>query len=113
MRATRNDKNQVLEKLKLQPEENAQEMVKLLSETRAALAHLRSEELEALALRAETMLAKYEGPSTRAARAHGMMASELAREQMLLGDLLAATSENLRVLRRVSSGGEGNSRWVR
>ena len=80
------------------------DIASLLAETCAALAHLRMEELESLAQRAEAILtSKAEmSLSTVAAR----------REHRLLGDLLDATDENLRVLRRVNCG-EGSARWVR
>ena len=80
-------------------------MVGLLAETRAALAYLRADELEALALRAEAILANSRGLNPAS--------MELRREHRLLSDLLAATSENLRVLRRVRGDGEGKSRWAR
>jgi len=79
--------------------------VGLLAETRAALTHLRADELEALAVRAEALIAacSYCHPFPQA----------IQQEHRQLGDLLAATGENLRVLRRRRSNAEGSSRWAR
>jgi len=81
------------------------EIASLLAETRAALAHLRMEELESLAQRAEAILTSSAVISKNAVAAR--------REHRLLGDLLDATSENLRVLRRACGNREGSARWVR
>lgn len=77
----------------------------LLAETRAALAHLRADELEALALRAEEML--------RICSSLNPHAADIFREHCLLRNLLSATGENLRVLRRTHGSAEGNTPWVR
>jgi hypothetical protein len=87
----------------LQPASKAPDIAGLLAETRAALAHLRVDELEELAIRAEAMLATFHGPTLNPVA---------LREHRLLGDLLNATSENLRVLRRTCGSAEGNSRWA-
>jgi len=93
----------------------------LLAETRAALARLRADELEALAARAEEMLFIFSDLTSQSSRDINSAPSRIARhsaalfqEHRLLGDLLQATGENLRVLRRSrASGSEGSMRWVR
>jgi hypothetical protein len=77
----------------------------LLAETRAALAHLRADELEALALRAEEMLRSCSTLHERSAVS--------VREHRLLGDLLNATGVNLRVLRRTRANADGSMQWAR
>jgi hypothetical protein len=87
----------------------------LIAETRQALAALRVDELEALAARAEAMLAECGVASTVEAEER----AGLAAEHRLLGDLLRATDGNLAVLRRLGFGAgaggraEGGRRWVR
>ena len=83
----------------------ASDIVGLLAQTRAALAHLRADELEALAVRAEVLIPdSSEWPP---------YTQSIDYENRKLGDLLAATGENLRVLRRGHNHAEGNSRWAR
>ena len=77
----------------------------LLAETRAALAHLRADELEILALRAEEML--------RICSSLNPPSADILREHCLLRNLLSATGENLSVLRRTHASAEGNTPWVR
>lgn len=90
----------------MQPASKAPDIAGLLAETRAALAYLRADELEALATRAEELLASCSKLNPHSAT--------LPREHRLLGDLLAATGENLRVLRRRdANGAEGDLPWVR
>ena len=90
----------------MQPASIAPDIAGLLAETRAALANLRADELEDLATRAEAIL-------TDSAK---LPANPTAlREHKLLGDLLDATGENLRVLRRLRAlaSAEGSTRWQR
>lgn len=94
----------------MQPASEAPDIASLLAETRAALAHLRAEELEALAARAEEMLRACSSLSTKQL---GSQAAALRREHRLLGDVLGVTAENLRVLRRAGGDAEGRTRWVR
>jgi hypothetical protein len=78
-----------------------------VEETREALANLQTDELEALAERAQTALAA-------TAVLCGTDLRELAARHRVLGDVLQATASNLNVLRRL--GGQepdGSSRWVR
>ena len=77
----------------------------LLAETRAALAHLRADELETLVLRAGEML--------RLCSSMNPHAADILREHCLLGNLLSATGENLRVLRRTHARAAGNTPWAR
>ncbi len=77
----------------------------LLDETREALAHLRTEDLEALAERAQQALDTNLGVLPRDHR-------ELAARHRLLGEVIAATGQNLNVLRRLR-GVDGSQRWVR
>lgn len=89
----------------------------LLAETRQALAGLRAEELEELAARAECMWMAVAGEDwirQRIPRPQAQETVRLARQHRLLGDLLAATERNLKVLRRLRGrGGEERSRWAR
>jgi hypothetical protein len=98
----------------LQPASNTSDLAGLLAQTRAALAHLRADELEALALRAEQML-ESTASATAASDSTLFLTSPIHRERRLLADLLAATDQNLRILRRLHGGpaAEGNSRWAR
>jgi hypothetical protein len=87
--------------------------VALMQETREALAHLRTDELEALALRAHEAL-----DATANNIPRGDDLRELAAKHRVLGDVLQATERNLNVLRRLrgqegfhQSG--GSARWVR
>lgn len=93
----------------------------LLEETRLALATLRADDLEALAVRAQAM---FEAASERGPLVNGVERAKVARQHRLLGDLLQATESNLEVLRRLSGGasdrmrgrtraGEVDRRWVR
>lgn len=88
----------------MQSASEAPEMVGLLAETRVALAHLRADELEALAAKAEEIVSSFADLKPTSAI--------LRREHRLLGDLLAATGENLRVLRRSGASRGGKSRWA-
>lgn len=95
----------------------------LLNETRLSLATLRAEDLTELAARAECMLSATIGDDSIRQRLpwpHGQELLELSRECRLLSNLLAATTRNLEVLRRIpgrgldcTRAGEANSRWVR
>lgn len=93
----------------------------LLADARQALATLRAEELEDLAARADCMRRATTGEDwirQRIPRPQAGEAVKLLREQRLLGDLLAATKQNLEVLRRLRGdmrgcAGEGSSRWAR
>jgi hypothetical protein len=89
----------------------------LIAEARHALAMLRAEDLEALAIRAQTMIeaAGGHGPEFREKER-----TKVVRQHRLLGDLLHATRQNLEVLRRLRGGtsghrdtGEVNRRWGR
>ena len=90
----------------MQPASKSPDIEGLLAETRAALANLRADDLEDLAARAEAILST-SSPSVPNPAA--------LREHRLLGDLLDATGENLRVLRRLRNlaSTEGSSRWAR
>jgi hypothetical protein len=95
----------------------------LLAEARQALSMLRADELTDLAARADCMLAATLGMDSirqRMPPPQGHELEELSREHRRLGDLLAATHRNLKVLRgvRVDVRGstrveEEGSRWVR
>jgi hypothetical protein len=89
----------------LKPASETPDIASLLVETRAALAHLRADELEALALRAEEML--------HACSIFNPRAADILREHCLLGNLLSATGENLRVLQCTHGSVEGSTRWAR
>ncbi len=79
----------------------------LVEETREALAHLRTDELEALALRANAALEATAVP-------RGDDWRELAARHRVLGDVLQATANNLNVLRRLrGQEPDGSTRWVR
>jgi hypothetical protein len=83
----------------------AKQWIGLLDETRYALANLRTEDLEELAERAQRALASNVGvlpPDHR----------ELAARHRVLGEVIAATGQNLNVLRRLR-GLDGSQRWVR
>jgi hypothetical protein len=90
----------------------------LLTAAREALATLRTQDLEELAVCAENMLrdAAQEGlPALR-----GAEIASLRSEHGLLGDLLVATDGNLQVLRRVCArksgspaAGEAHRPWAR
>jgi hypothetical protein len=103
----------------LQSVSETPDVMGLLAQTRAALAHLRAEELEELAAKAEAMLASWESSGDSSGISPRCGAPELesrsaaiGREHRLLGDLLAATGENLRVLRHSRAPREGSSRWA-
>ncbi len=87
--------------------------IRLLEETHLALAHLRSEDLEELCVRAECMLHATAGealvrqPLPAPDEGGGR---DVSREQRLLGDLLLATRTNLEILQRTS--GQAGLRWV-
>jgi len=93
------------------------DIASLLAATRAALAHLRIEELESLAAKAEKMLsfALSEQPLSHISPRCGAPAfnTGIMSEHRMLGDLLGATGENLRVLRRAGGDAEGSARWAR
>ncbi len=101
----------------------ASEWQDLLLEAQLALSMLRYEELEALAGRAECMLAATFGadPVRQAIPVPARLElRQIGRQKRLLGDLLSATKDNLAVLRRsggdgVRGSGEGevSTRWVR
>jgi hypothetical protein len=95
----------------------------LLAEARQALSTLRADELTELAARADCMLEATLGIDSirqRMPTPQGQHLEELTREHRRLGDLLAATHRNLKVLRGVRTDGRGcartgeeDSRWVR
>ena len=85
-------------------EENA--YIRLLDETREALAYLRADELEALALRARHMLDSAPDGAPPACDLR-----QLAAKHRILGDVLKETERNIMVLRRLRArNGEGS--WV-
>ena len=90
----------------MQPAPITPDIAGLLAETRAALASLRADQLEELAARADAILS---------AGSPSVPNPAALREHRLLGDLLEATGENLRVLRRLRNlaSAEGSSRWER
>jgi len=86
-------------------EEN--EWIGLLDRTRDALANLRTEELEELAERAQQALESTSAQLPRDLR-------ELAAQHRILGDVIAATGQNLNVLRRLRGvDPDRSTRWVR
>jgi hypothetical protein len=85
--------------------------VELIDETRDALATLRVEELEALAMRAEREFELAEDAGVAAIRSEESL-RELATNHRMLREVLEATAGNLAVLQRMRNG-EANSRWVR
>jgi hypothetical protein len=88
----------------------------LVDETRQALATLRSKDLEELARRAQAMFDEAHGQKGQPVRPQ-LSAEERAKltgEHRLLGDLLQATENNLKVLRRLhgrARSGEVNTPW--
>ena len=89
----------------------AKAWIGLVEETREALANLRTEELEALAVKAQEALAA--GSSSRTGDSDFRVdLRELAAKHRLLGEVLEATDKNLAVLRRLRGRDEA-SRWVR
>jgi hypothetical protein len=78
----------------------------LVDETREALGHLRADELEALALRAQQALDAGAShlPSSGDLR-------ELAAKHRILGDVLRETERNIAVLRRLRSR-NGEEPWA-
>ena len=78
----------------------------LLDETREALAHLRAEELEALALRAQKALDASSGSVANSGDLR-----ELAARHRILGDVLRETERNILVLRRLRAR-EAEDLWV-
>jgi hypothetical protein len=94
----------------------------LLEQARAALSSLRADELDQLALRAESMAVRTRasGPELQPdQQLYRADAANLAEAHRMLGDLLLATSKNLEVLRRLRrrrshacDPREVNSRWV-
>ena len=84
-------------------EAGAQALAGLIDETRRALATLNADELEELARRAEQL-----GRATL----RGTEMRGLAARHRVLGELLEATSGNLRVLRRMR-GESAELRWGR
>jgi hypothetical protein len=90
----------------------------LLTAASEALATLRAQDLEELAVRAEHKLRDATPENLSALRRAGV--ANLKSEHRLLGDLLVATDGNLQVLRRVyarKSGGptarEAHRSWAR
>ena len=83
----------------------------LLEQTREALANLRTEELEAIASRAQEALAAGSASIT-GDPGFRVDLRELAARHRVLGEVLEATEKNLAVLRRLRGRDEG-SRWVR
>jgi hypothetical protein len=82
-----------------------------VEETREALANLRTDELEVLALRAQAALEATSVP-------RGADLRELAARHRVLGDVLQATASNLNVLRRLRGqdgfrNPGGSTRWAR
>jgi hypothetical protein len=100
--------------------------IELIEETREALATLRVEELEALALRAErefeladdareferTRERSQGGRAATGAVRGGESLRKLAASHRMLREVLEATAGNLSVLQRMRNGGT-NSRWER
>ena len=83
----------------------------LVEQTREALANLRTEELEAIAGRAQEALAA--GSSSESSDSNFRVdLRELAARHRVLGEVLEATEKNLAVLRRLRGRDEG-SQWVR
>ncbi|HWB32392.1 MAG TPA: hypothetical protein VG714_04385 [Acidobacteriaceae bacterium] len=82
----------------------------LLAETRAALAHLNADELERLAARAEEILQAC--PDGTFPVSTSTKRKEIARQVSLLGSLLEATGQNMRVVRKARGAAEGNSPWA-
>jgi hypothetical protein len=83
--------------------------IALMRETREALAHLRTDELEALAQRANAAL-----DATAKNVPRGDDLRELAARHRVLGDVLQVTERNLNVLRRLrGQEPEGSARWAR
>jgi hypothetical protein len=88
----------------------ANEWSLLLEEARQALATLRAGDLEELAARADCMLAAtvgWDGIRQRIERPSRSELTELGTMQRRLGDLLAATQRNLKVLRSTRAEGCG------
>ncbi len=100
--------------------------VEMIEETRQALAELREEDLEELALRAERAFeiaedagafrgigeaAQSGDPVNAGIRSTGSL-RELAASHRMLGEVLDATASNIGVLRRLHDG-ETHSRWGR
>ncbi len=86
---------------------DANDLIGLLDQTREALANLRTEDLEALVTRAQQAL-----ESTSALQPSDLR--ELAARHRILGDVIAATGQNLNVLRRLRGADpDGSARWVR
>ena len=96
-----------------------EEWCALLAETRQALAHLRADELQELAARAECRLRATLGEDWIRQRIPSPATRELprmARQHRLLRDLLRATRRNVAVLQRLRERGNGvggNGQWVR
>ncbi len=83
----------------------------LIEETQRGLTALHTDDLEALAQRAEDALEETSRQGIRDAELSG-----LAARHRVLGDLLESTHRNLEVLRRLRGGaqdGRGGLRWVR
>jgi hypothetical protein len=97
------------------------EWVVLIGDTRLALSRLYAEDIEELRARAECMLsATFSHDSIRQNMAlpRGSQLLDATREHRLLHELLAATKDNIRVLRRTPGNfratvGEASSRWER
>jgi hypothetical protein len=95
----------------------------LLEQTRQALSMLRAEDLEVLAARAETMFAAHpalDSPRPRDLEPSPSDRTKLTRERRLLRDLILATDQNRKILRRLHrtapgrmKAEEGDQRWVR
>jgi hypothetical protein len=100
--------------------------VEMIEETRQALAELREEDLEALALRAERAFEIAEdaghfrglgevaqsGDPVNAGIRSTESLRELAASHRMLGEVLDATASNIAVLRRLRDG-ETHPRWGR
>jgi hypothetical protein len=85
--------------------------VELIEETRLALATLREEDLEVLAMRAE-MAFDERLPATNSWSADDETLRRLTAEHRMLRDLLEMTAGNLAVLRRLQNM-EANLQWER
>jgi hypothetical protein len=100
--------------------------VEMIEETRQALAELREEDLESLALRAERAFeiaedagqsrgpreAMQSGDPVNAGIRSAESLHELAARHRMLGEVLEATAGNIAVLRRLRDG-ETHPRWGR
>jgi hypothetical protein len=88
---------------------NGSDWIALMQDTREALAHLRIDELEALAMRAHAAL-----DATTKSIPRGDDLRELAARHRVLGEVLQVTERNLNVLRRLRGDEpDRSSRWAR